>query len=152
MKPVDLAAHPEGGHFREVYRSAETVTARDGRKRSALTHIYFSLGPGEVSRFHRVASDEVWNLYSGEGVRLFTWAGRGAEPHIIILSAEGNRYCHVVPAGVWQAAESLSGEALAGCTVAPGFEFFDFFLMDPGSEEAISLIAGYPEMRRFIIP
>jgi predicted cupin superfamily sugar epimerase len=152
MKPVDLAAHPEGGHFREVHRSTETVTARDGRKRSALTHIYFSLGPGEVSRMHRVASDEVWNLYRGDGVRLVTWAGRGSEPLIIILSAEENRYCHVVPAGVWQAAESLSGEALAGCTVAPGFEFSDFALIDPESEEALFLITGHPETRRFIVP
>jgi predicted cupin superfamily sugar epimerase len=73
-QPTDLIEHPEGGRFREVFRSKARVTTRRGDSRSALTHIYFSLNQGEVSRFHRVTSDEVWNLYQGTGLRLYTWA------------------------------------------------------------------------------
>ncbi|MCA9223822.1 MAG: cupin domain-containing protein, partial [Planctomycetales bacterium] len=56
LKPHDLIEHPEGGRFREVFRSATAVTSASGQRRAALTHIYFSLAAGEVSRFHRVAS------------------------------------------------------------------------------------------------
>ena len=72
MQPIDLIDHPEGGRFREVFRSAARVTTGAGESRSALTHIYFELRRGEVSRFHRVRSDEVWNLYQGDGLRLIT--------------------------------------------------------------------------------
>lgn len=71
MKPDDLIAHPEGGRFREVFRSGRIVSTQDGAKRSALTHICFSLEPGEVSRFHKVAADEIWNLYRGAGLRIY---------------------------------------------------------------------------------
>jgi predicted cupin superfamily sugar epimerase len=150
MKPTHLKEHPEGGRFREVFRSARTVVAQDGATRSAMTHIYFSLGPGEVSRFHKVASDEIWNLYQGPGLNLYLWDGEGAPPLCLTLSAGSNCYCHVVPAGMWQAAEPVSDTVLVGCTVAPGFEFSDFALMDAKSKEAELLIAAAPEMDRFI--
>ena len=122
----------------------------DGRARSALTHIYFSLNPGEVSRFHRVTADEVWNLYTGEGIRICTWDGTHAPVQQTILSVEMNQFCHVVPAGTWQAAEPLSGTVLAGCSVAPGFEFNDFDLLDPESRLARNLISLDPNMARLI--
>ena len=62
MQSTGFIEHPEGGRFREVYRSSTTVTSHDRGGRSALTHIYFSLQAGEVSRFHRLSSDEVWSL------------------------------------------------------------------------------------------
>jgi predicted cupin superfamily sugar epimerase len=151
MKPLDLIDHPEGGRFREVFRSAKTVSTPDGNVRSALTHIYFSLKPGEVSRFHRVASDEVWNLYRGEGLNLYTWDGSNSPPQDVTLSAASNCFCHVVPAGTWQAAEPLSAEVLVGCSVAPGFDFADFTLIEPNSEEARLLISMAPEMARYIL-
>ncbi len=151
MKPVDLGEHPEGGRFREVFRSARNVTTPEGDTRSALTHIYFSLKPGEVSRFHRVTSDEVWNLYRGAGLNLYIWDGTDARPTCVTLSADHNRFCQVVPAGTWQAAEPISDEVLVGCSVAPGFEFADFTLIEPSSEEAKLLIAMAPEMVRYIV-
>jgi len=151
MKPVDLIEHPEGGRFREVFRSAQTVTTQDGNTRSALTHIYFSLKPGEFSRFHRVAADEIWNLYRGAGINLFTWDGTQKPPECTTLAADRNRFCHVVPAGMWQAAAPVSGTVLVGCSVAPGFEFSDFTLMDPDSEDANLLITVSPEMARYTI-
>jgi uncharacterized protein len=152
MKPINLIEHPEGGRFREVFRSAKTVVAQDGVVRSALTHIYFSLRPGEVSRFHRVASDEIWNLYQGSGVNLYTWDGTGAVPRRHTLSADYNCFCHAVPAGTWQAAEPISDTVLVGCSVAPGFEFSDFTLIDATSKEADLLISIAPGMARFMTP
>ena len=86
MKPVNLIEHPEGGRFREVFRSAKTVSTQDGITKSALTHIYFSLKQGEVSRFHKVTSDEIWNLYQGQGLSLYTWHGTSTPPKCITLS------------------------------------------------------------------
>lgn len=149
MKPLKLSEHPEGGRFLEVFRSAKTVTTCTGNKRSALTHIYFSLAPGEVSRFHKVCSDEVWNLYQGKGLRLHLWDGVNP-PSSIVLSADENQFCHVVPAGIWQAAEPLEDTVLAGCSVGPGFEFEDFELIDPGSPEAQILESLDSNTRPFI--
>jgi len=152
MQPTDLSDHPEGGRFREVFRSARLVTTADGATRTALTHIYFALDPGEVSRFHRVASDEVWNLYQGTGLRLYSWDGTTAPPEVVTLAATTGDFCHVVPAGRWQAAEPLDGTVLVGCSVAPGFEFADFELIQPGSDTALRLAAIAPHLEKFIVP
>ncbi len=149
MKPDNMVDHPEGGRFCEVFRSIERVTTGKGESRSALTHIYFSLKPGEVSKFHRVTSDEVWNLYRGRALNLYVWDGTDTPPKCITLSREDDNFCHVVPADCWQAAEPVSDTVLVGCSVAPGFEFNDFTLIDPGSEEAEKLLC-HPEMARFI--
>ena len=149
MKPENLIEHPEGGRFREVFKSSGTVITSRNNTRSALTHIYFSLGPGEISRFHRLTSDEVWNLYSGRGIILILWDGSQSPPATIRLSEESECFCHVVPAGTWQAAEPVSGTVLAGCTVAPGFEFADFELMPPGSEAGSLLASVAPEMSKY---
>jgi len=149
MTPDDLAPHPEGGRFREVFRSARTLRV-DGGERSACTHIYFHLAAGESSRWHRVRSEEVWNLYRG-ALRLWVWDEAG-EPAAIDLSAEANRFCHVVPAGVWQAAEPLDDEALVGCTVAPGFDFADFAMLHEGDPAAERLAAARPDLARLLAP
>lgn len=150
MKPHDFLEHPEGGRFREVFRSDVRVETDSGRSRAALTHIYFSLNEGEVSRFHKVSSDEVWNLYEGAGLRLYTWTGGDSQPVCTVLSAATREYCHVVPAGAWQAAEPISGTVLVGCSVGPGFEFEDFELIDPESDQARRLHASDPSLSRFI--
>lgn len=152
MKPSNLIKHPEGGRFREVFRSAKTVTTQNGAIKSAVTHIYFSLKPGEVSRFHKVASDEIWNLYQGTGLYLYTWDGTNTPPKCITLSASNNCFCYVVPADTWQAAEPILDTTLVGCSVAPGFEFSDFTLIDPHSDDAKLLFSVNPEMEKYIIP
>jgi len=150
MKPINLVEHPEGGRYSEVFRSARTVSKHDGTTGSALTHIYFSLKPGEISRFHRVASDEVWNLYQGNGVRLFLWDGTDTPPRYVTISPSENCFCHVVPGGIWQAAVPVSNTVLVGCSVAPGFEFSDFTLMRHKSEEARKLVSLAPELAGYI--
>ncbi|BBM03024.1 cupin domain-containing protein [Microbulbifer sp. GL-2] len=129
MQPVNLKEHPEGGRFLEVFRSNAIVKTEQGQSRSALTHIYFSLYGGEVSRFHKVQSDEVWSLYQGAGLYLYTWNELEDIVSRVEVSAQRNTFCHVVPAGVWQAAEPIGESVLVGCSVGPGFDFADFELI-----------------------
>lgn len=129
MQPTDLEEHPEGGKYKEVFRSIHKVESPSLGSRSALTHIYFQLERGEVSAFHKVSSEEVWNLYQGKGILLYQWDGESDELLVVELSAEANQFCHVVPAHHWQAAVPLEDTVLVGCSVAPGFEFQDFTLM-----------------------
>jgi predicted cupin superfamily sugar epimerase len=130
---LDLRPHPEGGWFRETYRSAHTFAppGYDG-PRSAATAIYFLLHPGERSRWHVVGSDELW-FWHGGGPLTLTLGGAGpapGDPQQIALGpdvAGGHRPQALVPAGVWQAAEPAGAEpVLVSCVVAPGFEYADF--------------------------
>ena len=116
MEPRNFIKHPEGGRFLEVFRSAKMVSTQNGAIKSAITHIYFSLKPGEISRFHKVASDEIWNLYKGSGLNLYTWDSTNTPPKHIILSSSNNCFCYVVPADTWQAAEPISDTVLVGCS------------------------------------
>lgn len=143
---LGLSPHPEGGHFRELFRSETTVTAADGRVRAALTTIYFLLRAGEVSRWHRVASDETWHFYEGEPLELWVADPDGGAPRCLRLGPVGDdaRPAAVVPAGCWQAARPLGAYALVGCTVGPGFDFADFSFVDPQSPVAARLPAVDP--------
>lgn len=126
---LGLEPHPEGGCFREVFRSGARVQPQDGRgERSALTTIYFLLRAGEQSRWHRVGSDEVWHFYEGDPLELL-WVGPGDGPvQRVRLGAVGpdSAPVAVVPAGCWQAAGTTGAYTLVGCSVGPGFDFADF--------------------------
>jgi hypothetical protein len=129
-----LKPHPEGGFFREVYRSSVTLAhpAVDGSdiRRCAGTHIYFLLGGEEFSAFHRVrVSDEIWHLYAGGPLELHTIDADGRYALTVLTTdLERGAPTAVVPAGCWQAARLVRGSAWAftGCTVTPGFAFADF--------------------------
>ena len=125
-----LVAHPEGGYYSEVYRSPATVKPADGRDaRSALTTIFFLLPQDQVSRWHRVQSDEVWHFYEGSPLELWVTKDLSRiERHRLGPVEAGQQPVVVVPAGSWQAARSTAGYALVGCTVGPGFDFKDFAL------------------------
>lgn len=134
---LKLRPHPEGGHYREIFRSPHAIRPMDpadGRPvRSALTSIDFLLCRGEFSAWHRVASDEVWHLLEGGPMRLWVMPPACDRVDAITLSpvSAGSSPRHVVPAGAWQAAEPLGEFAYCAATVAPGFEFADFtFLRD----------------------
>jgi predicted cupin superfamily sugar epimerase len=139
-----LAPHPEGGFYRETYRSPLTVPTPRG-PRAAHTAIYFLLPAGVFSGLHRVASDEVWHHYQGDPIdlHLLEGEGPGARSSFVALGhdhARGERPQHVVPAGVWQAAVPRGERfALCGCTVAPGFDFADFEL-----PSRAALLARFP--------
>jgi predicted cupin superfamily sugar epimerase len=128
IRLLDLAPHPEGGHFRETFRDPRTI---DGR--AASTAIYFLLARGERSHWHRVDAVEVWHWYAGSALRLELHDGAGTTAISLGANlAAGQRPQAVVPAGAWQAAESLGDWTLVGCTVAPGFDFAGFELAPPG--------------------
>ncbi len=126
---LQLQPHPEGGFYREIFRSDTAVQPADTRgPRRALTTIYFLLPAGAHSRWHRVASDEVWHLYEGGRLELLIADAQWSELRRIVLQPASKEAGPVftVPAGWWQAARPLDSYALAGCTVGPGFEFDDF--------------------------
>ena len=130
IEALGLAPHPEGGYYRETYRSSSTG-------------IYFLLPAGEFSAFHRLhRSDEIWHHYAGDPVELHT-IGPDGEHRITLLGPgleRGERPQAIVPAGTLQAA-AVSGDrfALCGCTVTPAFEFADFAM--PTRDD---LIAAFP--------
>lgn len=127
---LDLQPHPEGGYYREVFRSGSSVQPGDHRgERSALTAIYFLLVAGQYSSWHQVLSDEIWSHLEGDALELLCFdATKTTASKMVLgrLSAEGVAPIHVVPAGVWQAARPRGEYALLGCYVGPGFDFSDF--------------------------
>jgi predicted cupin superfamily sugar epimerase len=119
IQTLRLEPHPEGGWYRQIYKSSSLVTrASDGVERTALTTIYFLLVEGTSSAWHRVSSDEVWHFYEGDPLELLTRES--------VTRLDSDHRVHVIPANVWQAARPLGAYTLVGCTVGPGFEFADF--------------------------
>jgi predicted cupin superfamily sugar epimerase len=135
IRELRLQPHPEGGYFREIFRSAHKVQPLDERSaRCALTTIYFLLVKGQHGRWHRVASDEAWHFYEGDPLEIYWIDGRDAVHQELLGPGTSNAHSMcVVPAGCWQAATPLGEYSLLGCTVAPGFEFQDFEMLSEGS-------------------
>ena len=118
-----LVPHLEGGHYRETYRAP----AEEGG-RGAMTAIYYLLKAGEVSHWHRIDAVEIWHYHAGAPLRLEMSAdGSGITTRRVGLDTDAEPHV-VVPAGTWQSARSEGDWTLAGCTVAPGFEFAGFEL------------------------
>jgi uncharacterized protein len=152
-----LKKHPEGGYFRECYRSAEILSrqalpSRFKGDRSISTSIYFLLPAGVVSRLHRLVSDEVWHFYLGGPLELVQISPQGKMENVILGQdlAAGQLVQHVVPAGYWFGARPADSSpySFVGCTVAPGFDFADFELADI-EELSRSFSALKEEIRRF---
>jgi predicted cupin superfamily sugar epimerase len=131
IRLLDLKPHPEGGHFRETFRDARTLT--DGR--AASTAIYFLLARGERSHWHRVDAVEAWHFHAGSTLKLEIARSDVGPVERAMLGADlaaGERPQAIVPAHAWQAAESLGDWTLVSCTVAPGFDFAGFELAPKG--------------------
>lgn len=147
INQYQLAPHPEGGYFKETYRSAENIAHAAlpetfSGPRSFSTAIYFLLLKDLFSAFHRIKSDECWHFYEGDSLHVHVLHLNG-EYELIKLgrdSANGEVYQAIVPAGTWFASESMGNYSFVGCTVAPGFDFNDFELA-----YADKLKAEYPE-------
>ncbi|GAA1826022.1 cupin domain-containing protein [Planosporangium flavigriseum] len=131
---LDLVPHPEGGWYRQTWRSAIEADFPGYRgPRAVATAIYFLLHPGEESRWHTVRSDELWLWHRGGRLAL-RLAGSGDAPGAdVVEMALGPRVeAHyrpqaVVPGGVWQSAAPMDDEpVLVTCVVAPGFDMADF--------------------------
>lgn len=129
---LGLQPHPEGGYYREVFRS-ECEVQLHGSPRSAGTSIYYLLAEGAISAWHRIDADETWYFHAGTPLSLHVLQPDGElATHRLgnPLHHAGTVFQAVVPAGHWFAAELESPEkfCLVGCAVSPGFEFAGFQL------------------------
>ena len=144
-----LAPHPEGGYYAVVYESKQSVTSPAvNQDRKAVTHIYFLLSEGQVSRFHKLAHDEIWNFYQGDPLKLIKYNGSTVEE--VIIGSGCSNCVSIVEGGVYQAAESTGAYSLVGCTVAPGFEFEDFLFLRDEFEMKEKLLKEFPSYREFV--
>ena len=128
---LGLEFHPEGGYFKESYRSSMGLQLAVG-ERAASTAIYFLVTADRPSRFHKLLTDEVWHYYQGDALEICCITPDG-RLDILLLGADilaGESLQLLVPAGTWFGARLRAGGAytLCGCTMAPGFDFADFEL------------------------
>jgi uncharacterized protein len=122
IEALSLRPHPEGGYFRETFRDAQAINGR-----AASTAIYYLLAKGQPSHWHRIDAAEVWHWYGGASLVLSIKTPEKLFVHRLGIDLfAGEAPQAVVPAGIWQSAESLGEWTLVGCTVAPGFEFGTF--------------------------
>jgi len=137
IRKLGLLDHPEGGFFRETYRSKGVISSGElGQDfkgdRNYSTAIYFLLTSDNFSAFHRIRQDETWHFYEGSEIVLHLLSPSGSYEQVILGGdiGRGHHFQYVVQAGTWFASEVREPDnyALAGCTVAPGFDFDDFEL------------------------
>ena len=149
----DLTEHPEGGFYKETYRSngiIHNTNLSDNfiGDRNYSTCIYFLLTTEKFSAFHKINQDEIWHFYKGATLQLHMISPDGAYSFVHIGNKiEDNEIPQfIVPAGYWFAAEVLSPNSYSfvGCTVAPGFDFNDFVL--PKRKELIALFPTHSEI------
>ena len=154
IEKLNLRRHPEGGYFRETYRSQDAIGPcclgrEEGAHRRVSTAIFYLLGGDDMSMFHRIRSDEIWHFYAGVSLSLHVIdrEGQYTTATLGIDVGRGEIPQAVVPAGLWFGAtvDDTASYALVGCTVAPGFDFED---LDMGSRD--ELIRCYPHHRGVI--
>jgi hypothetical protein len=151
VEALALEPHPEGGWFREVYRSQDQFegSGEFPAGRNICTSIFFLITAGNFSAFHRIKSDETWHFYLGDPLEIVEITPAGAL-HITMLGNDvfnGELLQYTVMAGCWFASR-LAGEgsyALTGCTVSPGFDFRDFELAS-----RMRLATEFPEHGKII--
>ena len=133
IKQLQLKKHPEGGYFKEVYRSGEIILPehlpkRYKQSRNFSTSIYFLLEGKQFSSFHLLQSDELWHFYDGSAVLLYIINQKG---ELTVKKLGRDEDCELqltIEKQSWFAAELENNKsfALFGCTVSPGFDFDDF--------------------------
>lgn len=150
VNQLQLEPHPEGGYFKETYRS-DLKSGFDGfqGERNVSTGIYFLLEANDFSAFHRIKSDEMWHFYEGHTLEVHMILDDGTH-EVVKLGRnldEGEQLQFVVPAGAWFGSRVEQGGSfsLVGCTVAPGFDFKDFEM--PTAKE---LIKSFPKQEVII--
>ncbi|WP_172281449.1 cupin domain-containing protein [Chryseobacterium sp. LAM-KRS1] len=148
VETLKLEPHPEGGYYKETYRSEQTLALKEGSVRNVSTAIYYMLENENKSSFHRIKSDELWFFHQGEPLEIVFI--KDGKLHTILLgnSLENGEVPQVrIEAGLWFAAKISNGigYSLVSCTVAPGFDFLDFEL----AERSV-LLQQYPDLKEVI--
>lgn len=151
IEKLKLSPHPEGGYFREVYRSADDIVQsalpqRFPDKRAFSTAIYYLLSQDDFSAFHRIKSDEIWHFYAGGALDIHLIHPLGDYECLHLGHKDGSFPLQVVPFGCWFAASPAKGTdfTLVGCTVSPGFDFADFEMA--GRETMIDQFPQHSEL------
>jgi predicted cupin superfamily sugar epimerase len=154
IQHLQLTPHPEGGFYREEYRSSIEIEPGNlpiGYKsvHRVATSIYFLLRSADISRLHRLKSDEIWYFHAGSPIKVIMIDTEGKK-HTHILGANHEKAEHfslLIPAGFIFCAEILQPDSfgLVSCVVAPGFEFEDFEIFDKED-----LIQAYPKHKELI--
>jgi uncharacterized protein len=145
-KKLGLEKHPEGGYFKQTYRSDTTVNVKGFEvPRNIATAIYYMLIGKEFSAFHRIKSDEIWHHYAGATVTLYAIGSDGKLSRIKI--GKGGSPQVVIKAGTWFAAalDGKSSYSLLGCTMSPGFDYSNWEL---GKRR--DLVGMYPQHKKII--
>lgn len=149
VQKLAMLPHPEGGYFREVYRSDDSIGQdalpdRYAGPRSCATSIYFLIESENFSAFHRIQSDEIWHFYTGSTITMHIIHPDGKlATHLIGPNPDRDEVFQlVIPHSCWFAAsvDEPGAYALVGCGVAPGFDFVDFEL-----GTAAELTADFPQ-------
>ena len=141
---LQLTPHPEGGWYRETFRSEQRFEGEGDfpQGRNYFTSIYFLISSDNFSALHRIKSDESWHFYEGDPFEVVEITEAGELKQTVLGSdlSKGHVYQYTVPAGSWFGSRVLKGGnySLVGCTVAPGFDFRDFEMVD-----RISLLKSY---------
>lgn len=139
IKKLNMQEHIEGGYYTESYRTDDIIdsVALPGRFRGSApfgTAIYFLLKGGQVSNYHKLASDEIWHFYEGSPLKIIIIEDENTLTENLLGPdpEKGQAYQHIVPAGKWFGAHQINenSHTLVGCTMAPGFEYRDFELSD----------------------
>lgn len=148
LRKLSLQKHPEGGYFKESYRSGTEINVK-GRKGTwrAATAIYYMLVGNQFSAFHRVKSDEIWHHYTGSSLTLHIIKDNSELNKIKLGKGKGERFQVVIKANTWFAA-SLNNKksyCLVGCTLSPGFEYDDWEIGN-----RYTLIKTFPRHRKSI--
>lgn len=155
IQKLKLLPHPEGGFYKETYRSKDVVMLDNPPQgftgdRNFSTAIYYLLPAGMFSAFHAISSDECWHFYNGVPLNIYVIQPDGSLTVISLGNNlnKGEVYQAVVPANCWFASRpaAANGYSLTGCTVSPGFDFADFKMAD----RAV-LLTLYPQHEKLII-
>jgi len=131
IRNLHLLPHPEGGFYRETYRSGQILSVNGQCNKNASTAIFFLLEDDEKSHFHRIPSDELWFFHQGASIEIYAIIDGKISVFLLGNNLEmGEVPQAVIPANTWFAAQikGTKGYALVSCTVAPGFDFADFQL------------------------
>ncbi|BAU53881.1 cupin domain-containing protein [Mucilaginibacter gotjawali] len=148
IKHLNLQPHPEGGFYKEVFRSEMEVNrVSSTEKKQAITSIYYLLEGSDFSGFHRIASDELWYFHKGSPLLIHAIDLKGNYTALELSDATSGSLSVAVKAGVWFASEipSKTGFTLVSCAVAPGFEFSEFEMA-----KKQHLVTLYPHLRSTI--
>ena len=150
---LKLMPHPEGGYYRELYRSDEIIPKdalheRFNGERALSTSIYYLLEGNQFSAFHKIKSDEIWHFYDGCSINLILIFRDGSVKNLKLGITENETPQIIIPKNTWFAAHPIDKKSysLVGCTVSPGFDFNDFELA-----ERDKLIKIFPQHRDLII-